>query len=131
MVKRIAIVTVMVCVGLTLASGQEPFVAPAEADLYTSLPRSKAVEAAKDLAARDFTAGRLRILIMSKSIWSPSYEDYLRDHYGIQIMFLSIRQPEKALAVTTAYNKSMDSLLEKKFHKDIFKEAKEATGQKW
>ena len=50
MVKRIAIVMVMVCVGLTLASGQEPFVASGEADMFTSLPRAKAVEAAKDLA---------------------------------------------------------------------------------
>lgn len=80
---------------------------------------------------RDFADGRLRILIMSKTIWSQSYEDYLRDHYGIQIMFLNMRQPEKALAVATAYNKSMDSLLEKKFHKDVFKEAKKVTGQKW
>ena len=112
-------------------STDREWVSSEQAASFTAVPRPKAVEAARELAARDFATGQLRILIISKRIWGPSYEDYLRDHYGVRIMFLSMPQPEKALSVEIAYNKTMHSLLEKKFQKDIFKEAKVATGQKW
>ena len=131
MVKRHVLAALLLIVVLAPASAQHPFVAPAEADMFSSLPRAKAVAAAKDLAARDFAAGRLRTLVIGKTAWSPSYEDYLRDRYSIQVMFLSMPQPEKAFSVSSAYNKTMRALLKQRFHRDIFQEAKAATGAKW
>jgi hypothetical protein len=103
-----------------------------EAAMFTALPRPKAVEAAKELASRDFAAGRFRYLISTpKLLWSEARRHYLKDRYGVEIHFLSMRQPEKALAVAEAYDSTMAGLLKQKFQRDIFKEAKEATEDRW
>ena len=129
--KRIGLVTLSLAFAVAIATAQRSFVEPEVASMFTSLPRAKAVATAKDLAARDFAAGRPRTLVIGKTAWSSSYEDYLREHYGIQVMLLSMRQPEKAFSVSGAYNETMRSLLRQKFRRDIFKEAYEVTGQKW
>ena len=131
MIKRIASTTLFFVLVVSIATAQRLFVESEAASMFTSLPRAKAVTAAKELAVRDFAAGRLRTLVIGKTAWSPSYEDYLREHYGIQIMLLSMPQPEKAFSVSGAYNETMRSLVKQKFHRDIFKEAYDATGQKW
>jgi hypothetical protein len=102
-----------------------------EAAMFTELPRPKAVEAAKEIASRDFTAGRFRYLISTpKLLWSDAHWRYLRDHYGMEVHLLSMPQPEKALAVVQAYDSTMAGLLKQKFQRDIFKEAKEASGDR-
>lgn len=113
------------------ASCARDFVGKAEADGFTALPRPQAVAAAKDLAARDFAAGRFRVWLISKVKWNEAYEDYLRDRHGIRYEFLSLPQPEKAYRVAHAYNEAMKALLKQKFHADVFENARVATGQTW
>jgi hypothetical protein len=131
MVKRLTLATIIFVAAVTVVDAQRPFVESEQANTFTALPRAKAVEAAKDLATRDFASGRFRTLVTGKTAWGDAYEDYLREHYGVQVMFLSMRQPEKAFSVSGAYNKTMRTLLKQKFRRDIFKEAYDATGQKW
>jgi hypothetical protein len=95
---------------------------------FMQLPKEQAATSAREMARQDFTQGRFLILVYGLRRQDSPSEIYLLERYGVAVTPIAgcIVSPGVTVAAES-YNATMKPLLRKKFGRDIFAEAAEAT----
>ena len=94
---------------------------------FHRLSKSEAAAQAKEIAIRDFREGRFRILVYGLRRHESPSEKYLKEHYGVTTAPIAgCIVSEGILGAADGYNSTIQPLLNQKFGRDIFGEAKAA-----
>jgi hypothetical protein len=119
-------ILILVC---SVAAGGEPAKAPSDAGGYEEMGRltkAQAVVKGRDLARRDFAAGKhWRLVSGLPEFGYVFYRDCLRHEFGVEPILLGCVRTRGLVAGEEAYNREMVSLEKEKFGKDLYQEAVE------
>ena len=97
---------------------------------FQRLSRDDASAKAKEIAARDFREGRFRILVYGLRRHQTPSEKYLKEHYGVTTTPIAgCIVSDGILGAAEGYNSTIKPLLNQKFGRDIFGEAKTAANK--
>jgi hypothetical protein len=130
-VKSYLIVSVTV-LGFALARLSGAAEPPPKDDLegyatFQQLSRNDAAVKAREMATRDFSEGRFRILVYGLRRQESPHDKYLREHYGVMTTPIAgCIVSDGIIGAADGYNSTIKPLLNEKFGKDIFLEAKTA-----
>lgn len=95
---------------------------------FADLPSKEAKARAREMAEHDFAAGTFRVLVAGKRPYPNKYDDYLKEKYGVTaIPVAGCVVSDGLIGAIEGYNATMKPLLNRKFGRDIFQEAQEAS----
>lgn len=96
--------------------------------IFTDLSKEDAAKKAREMATADFTRQVYRIFVVGMRPATSAYDEYLKERYGV------LTTPIAGCIVSDGiegaedgYNSTMKPLLNRKFGRDIFKEAEQAS----
>lgn len=97
---------------------------------FHRLSKEAAAARAKEIAARDFREGRFRILVYGLRRSETPSEKYLKEHYGVMTTPIAgCIVSDGIFGAADGYNSTIKPLLNQKFGRDIFVEAKIAANK--
>jgi hypothetical protein len=95
--------------------------------VFGDLTKEGASKKARAMAKTDFAQNVYRIFVAGKPAGRIASEEYLTNKYGVQVTSIAGCVISEGIAgAKDGYNSVMKSLLNRKFGRDIFKEAEEA-----
>jgi len=95
--------------------------------IFNDLSKEDASTKARKMAETDFARNVYRIFVVGKRPAKNAYDDYLKDKYGVLTTPIAgCVVSDGIIGGTDGYNSTMKPLLNRKFGRDIFKEAEEA-----
>ncbi len=96
--------------------------------LFGELSKEEASKKAREMAEHDFAKNVYRIFVVGRRPLENAYDDYLKEHYGVRVTPIAgCVVSDGIIGAEQNYNSTMKPLLNRKFGRDIFKEAEEAT----
>ena len=96
--------------------------------IFSDLSKEDASMKAREMAEADFARNVYRILVVGKRPVTSPYDDYLKDKYGVLTTSIAgCVVSDGIIGAQEGYNSTMRPLLNRKFGRDIFKEAEEAS----
>lgn len=96
--------------------------------IFTDLSREDASKKAEEMATADFARNVYRIFVVGKPPATSAYDEYLKERYGILMTPIAGCIVSDGLeGAQEGYNSTMKPLLNRKFGRDIFKEAEQAS----
>src|ERR1044071_335166 len=95
--------------------------------IFNDLSKADASKKAREMAENDFANNVYRIFVVGKRPEKSAYDDYLKEHYGVLVTPIAgCLVSEGIIGAEQGYNSTMKPSLNRKFGRDIFKEAEEA-----
>jgi hypothetical protein len=95
--------------------------------VFGDLTTKEASTKARKMAETDFAQNVYRIFVAGKPVGPNAHDDYLLKKYGVQVTSIAGCLISDGIAgAKDGYNSTMKPLLNRKFGRDIFKEAEEA-----
>lgn len=95
--------------------------------IFNDLSKEAASSKAREMAESDFAKNLYRIFVVGKRPAKSAHDDYLKEHYGVLVTPIAgCIVSEGVIGAEEGYNSTMKPLLNRKFGRDIFKEAEEA-----
>jgi hypothetical protein len=96
--------------------------------IFTDLSKEDASKKARAMAAADFTRHVYRIFVVGKRPATSAYDEYLKERYGVLMTPIAGCVVSDGIeGAQDGYNSTMRPLLNRKFGRDIFKEAEQAS----
>jgi hypothetical protein len=109
----------------------EPKPAVSELDgytIFTDLSKEVAAKKAREMATADFARHVYRIFVVGKRPATSAYDEYLKERYGVLMTPIAGCVVSDGIeGAQDGYNSTMRPLLNRKFGRDIFKEAEQAS----
>jgi hypothetical protein len=94
---------------------------------FNDLSKEDALKKARKMANADFARNVYRILVVGKRPATSAYDDYLKERYGVLMTPMAGCVVSRGvISGQEGYNSTMKPLLNRKFGRDIFKEAEQA-----
>lgn len=95
---------------------------------FRQLSKAEASQKARIMAERDFAAGKYRLFVYGLRRGNSASDEYLKTNYDVEVTPIAgcVVSPG-ILGAADGYNSTMRPLLEAKFGRDIFGEARQAT----
>jgi hypothetical protein len=125
---RVFFIVVLTGVGAAISSDAKP-----QGDaldgyaVFGDLSKEAASKKAREMAETDFARNVYRILVAGKPPATSAYDDYLVNKYGVCVTPIAGCLISDGIeGAIDGYNSIMKPLLNRKFGRDIFKEAEEA-----
>jgi hypothetical protein len=96
--------------------------------IFSDLSKEDASTKAREMAEADFARNVYRILVVGKRPATSPYDDYLKEKYGVVTTSIAgCVVTDGIIGAQEGYNSTMRPLLNRKFGRDIFKEAEETS----
>ena len=96
--------------------------------VFNDLSKEDASKKAREMAEADFARNVYRMLVAGKPHAKNAYDDYLKEKYGVVVTSIAgCIVSEGIEGAIDGYNSTMQPLLNRKFGRDIVKEAEEAS----
>lgn len=96
--------------------------------VFHGLSKEDAAKKAEEMATADFERQVYRIFVAGKPPATSAYDKYLMERYGVVTTAIAgCIVSDGILGAQEGYNSTMKPLLNRKFGRDIFKEAEQAS----
>jgi hypothetical protein len=96
--------------------------------IFNDLSKEDASKKAREMAQTDFAKNVYRIFVVRKRPVRSAYDDYLKEQYGVLVTPIAgCIVSDGIIGAEDGYNSIMKPLLNRKFGRDIFKEAEETS----
>ena len=96
--------------------------------IFTDLSKADASKKARQMATADFARHVYRIFVVGKRPATSAYDEYLKERYGVLMTPIAGCIISDGIeGAQEGYNSTMKPLLNRKFGRDIFKEAEQAS----
>ena len=96
--------------------------------MFTDLSKADASKKAREMATADFARNVYRIYVVGKRPATSAYDEYLKERYGVLMTPIAGCIISDGIeGAQEGYNSTMKPLLNRKFGRDIFKEAEQAS----
>jgi hypothetical protein len=124
----VLLIVILTGVGASMSGGAKP---PGDSvdgyAVFGDLSKEDASKNAREMAETDFAQNVYRILVAGKPPATSAYDDYLLNKYGVRVTPIAGCLISDGIeGAIDGYNSIMKPLLNRKFGRDIFKEAEEA-----
>ena len=95
---------------------------------FYELSKAEATQKARVMAEKDFAAGKYRLFVYGLRRGNSPHDEYLKTNYGVDVTPIAgcVVSPG-IMGAADGYNSTMRPLLQAKFGRDIFAEARQAT----
>ena len=99
--------------------------------IFNDLSKEAAGKKASEMARMDFAKNVYRIFVVGRRPLENAFDDYLKERYGVLVTPIAgCVVSDGIIGAEQGYNSTMKPLLNKKFGRDIFKEAEQALHNK-
>ena len=96
--------------------------------MFDNLSKEDASKKAREMAEADFARNVYRIFVVGKRPATSAYDEYLKERYGVLMTPIAGCLVSDGIeGAQDGYNSTMKPLLNRKFGRDIFKEAEQAS----
>lgn len=96
--------------------------------IFFNLSKEEASRKAREMAETDFARKVYRIFVVGKRPATSAYDEYLKERYGVLMAPIAGCIVSDGIeGAQEGYNSTMRPLLNRKFGRDIFQEAEEAS----